>query len=677
MKMIAFCVCVLALFCLAAADSVSPVNKVLEMLGGLQTKIIAEGQEVQTEFEKVSAMCEDRARELKFEIKTGTAQSEELTAVIEKASADIESLAAKVDELTENIGEDETELKKATALREKEAADFSAAEKELTETIDSIDRASTIIEKEMAKGASMAQLAGASNVASALSALVQASAIEAADRNKLTALIQSQNQADDESMDAGAPAAATYEGHSDGIISALDGLAEKAQENLADVRKTEAEAKHAYEMKKQSLTDQLKFANNDLDASKKGSSAAKEKKAVAEGELSATTEDLKASEMSLEELQHDCMEKATAYEEETKSRGEELKALGEAKKVIEESTGGAAEQVYVQEAPSFVQMSESSGSHNAARIVRRLAFTQHSAVLARLASRVESAMHNGADPFGKVKGLIGDMLEKLEAEAAEEATQKAFCDKETSESTAKKEDSEAELEKMTTKIDKMSADSAKLKEQITVLSSELLEISETQAKMDQMRQEQKEIYEKNKPELEQGVKGIQMALQVLRDYYSVDASHDDGEGAASGIIGLLEVCESDFSKQLAEIVEEEEAAVAEYDTETKDNAITKAAKTKDTEYKTKEAAALDKATTEMTSDKAGAQEQLDAVLEYLSELDKQCVAKAESYADRVARRDAEIAGLKSAMQALSEEDESLLQKSHATHRLRGHVALRA
>jgi len=57
MKMIAFCVCVLALFCLAAADSVSPVNKVLEMLGGLQTKIIAEGQEVQTEFEKVSAMC--------------------------------------------------------------------------------------------------------------------------------------------------------------------------------------------------------------------------------------------------------------------------------------------------------------------------------------------------------------------------------------------------------------------------------------------------------------------------------------------------------------------------------------------------------------------------------------------------------------------------------------------
>ena len=60
----------------------------------------------------------------------------------------------------------------------------------------------------------------------------------------------------------------------------------------------------------------------------------------------------------------------------------------------------------------------------------------------------------GADPFAKIKGLISEMIEKLEEEAAKEAAHKAFCDKEMSETKAKKEDKESEIEDLTTKIDK-------------------------------------------------------------------------------------------------------------------------------------------------------------------------------------------------------------------------------
>merc|ERR1719428_951516 len=139
-----------------------------------------------------------------------------------------------------------------------------------------------------------------------------------------------------------------------------------------------------------------------------------------------------------------------------------------------------------------------------------------------------------------------------------------------------------------------------------------------------------------------GIEGVKMALKVLRDYYAQDGkAHGAAEGAGNGIIGLLEVCESDFSKGLAEMTAAEESAAKDYDTQTKENEITRATKEQDVKYKTKEFKGLDKETAEATADRASVQEELDAVNEYYSGLKKRCVAKAETYATRVARRDAE------------------------------------
>ena len=128
------------------------------------------------------------------------------------------------------------------------------------------------------------------------------------------------------------------------------------------------------------------------------------------------------------------MTKAEEYEEETKSRGEELKALATAKKIIVETTGGADAQSYIEESTSFLQTGD---SNNIVRFIRKLGKQQHSAVLAQLASRMASTVRfggsNKADVFAKVKGLITDMIEKLEAEAEADATKKAYCDKELAE----------------------------------------------------------------------------------------------------------------------------------------------------------------------------------------------------------------------------------------------------
>merc|ERR1712226_510397 len=229
----------------------------------------------------------------------------------------------------------------------------------------------------------------------------------------------------------------------------------------------------------------------------------------------------------------------------------------------------------------------------------------------------------------------------------------------------------AEIAKLSTKIDQMSARSAQLKEEVAALQKSLAELAASQAEMNKMRKEENAAYVKNKADMEQGLQGVKLALKVLRDYYAKDdKAHAAAEGAGHGIIGLLEVVESDFSQALAEFISVEETAAATYDKETKENEIEKTTKDQDVKYKKKEATDLDKAIAEASSDRAGVQTELDAVNEYLKSLAAQCITtggelgteghNAETYEQRVARRAAEIAGLKEALTIL-EGEASLLQ----------------
>jgi hypothetical protein len=371
------------------------------------------------------------------------------------------------------------------------------------------------------------------------------------------------------------------------------------------------------------------------------------------------------------------MSKAEEFETSTKSRGEELKALAEAKKVIKESTGGAEELSYGLNQVSFVQKSRISSradlaGFEAVRLVRDLARKENAPLLAQLAARMGSVIRsgNGDNVFAKVEELIRDMITRLEEEAGADATEKAYCDKELAESKAKKEDKEAEIEKLTTSIDQMSAKSATLKEQVAALQKGLAELASSQAAMDTMRHDEHETFVSDKADMEQGVAGVQTALKVLRDYYNSDKGHVAAEGAGQGIIGLLEVCESDFSKGLADMVANEETAQAEYTQATKENEIEAATKNQDVKYKNQESVSLHKAVAEASSDRSGVQEELDAVLAYRKSLKGRCIAKAESYAEKTARRTAEIDGLKQALEILNTQT-ALLQQTTSRH-LRRH-----
>jgi predicted RNase H-like nuclease (RuvC/YqgF family) len=238
MKSVSLAIVVLAaaFFSPISAEQASPIEKVLEMISDLQTKIIGEGKDAQKAYDEYAEWCEDRSKNLGFEIKTGKANVEELKATIEEETSNAAALETKIEELSNDIATDESDLAAATTIREKEAADFAAEEKELTEVISMLERATSILEKEMAKsGAAMVQLKTATSITDAFKVMVQASMMSSADASRLTALVQT----DDSDSETGAPAASVYEGHSDGIIGTLEGLTEKASSQLETARKAE------------------------------------------------------------------------------------------------------------------------------------------------------------------------------------------------------------------------------------------------------------------------------------------------------------------------------------------------------------------------------------------------------------------------------------------------------
>jgi len=644
----------------------NPLGQVVALLTDLSAKVAKDKEAEAKAYKEYFAWCDDVSKNKGFEIKTAESAIEKLTASIAELTANIQADETKIGELAASISTSNEELSAATAVREKEAADFSASEKELVEVVDTLARATTILEREMAKSpAAFAQIQGANmaNLVQSLTAVVDAAAFSASDKKRLVALVQQQQDADEDDM--GAPAAAVYTSKSGSIVDVLEDLKEKAEGELSDLRKAETNAAHNYAMLKQSLEDQAANDQKDLDATKSNKAAAEEKKGVAEGELAATEADLKASKEALESANANCMTVAADHESTVASRDAELKVIAEAIGILKDTTGGAVSQTY-----SLLQISTHAdlARSEVVTLVKKLARDHHSAALAQLASRISAVERYGGgdDVFAKVKGLITDMISKLEAEAAAEATEKAYCDEEMSKTETKKGELETEIGKLTTKIDQSTAKSTSLKEEVKTLQEEVATMNKEYADATAMRQEEHETYTVAKADLEQGLGGVRKALELLRNYYGsaaliqqpeppMPAPHDKAGGAAGSIIGILEVCESDFADNLAKEETAESDAADAYEKMSQEYKLTKTEKEQDIKYKTQEFTSLDKSVSELSSDRDTANTELSAVNDYYSKLKDRCIAKPETYEQRKARREAEINGLKEALKILETE----------------------
>merc|ERR1719197_1674078 len=139
---------------------------------------------------------------------------------------------------------------------------------------------------------------------------------------------------------------------------------------------------------------------------------------------------------------------------------------------------------------------------------------------------------------------------------------------------------------------------------------------------------------------------------------------------AHTILAVLEMSEEDFTTLLAECEATEDEAAKAYKTLTDENKISKATKETEAKGKASEVKSLTVQLSHSEEDHASVSKELDAVLSYIDKLKPQCESKAMSYAEKKAKREAEIEGLKEALEILSGDGLALVQTKRNLRQIR-------
>jgi len=679
----------------------NPVAGVITLLQDLQAKVEADARAEARAYNKYYNWCNVVTGEELHNINLSTERKEKLKSSIEKYFAEIEQSGEAISDEAKAIAQAISEGKNAKDLREKQHSDFMSAEKDLVESIDMLSRAITLLTKEMQKGsAAFTQLANTrlTGIVQAIGAVADAAAFSASDRSKLLELVQAQQSEGDDFT--AAPASDVYTRRSGGIIPLLEDMKDKAENQLSDLRRGEQQARYVFNQLVAALKAQQAADEKDKATEENEKAQAEQDKAASEQDLQGTAKVLDVHSEEYRKTKAQCMQTASDHEAGVKSREHEIKLLADAAKLLKETASPVAVKRYsfLQE-ESLQRVSLHSTTDlvhmEVINLVSRMAKAHHSAALAQLASRISAVVQygtaTGEDIFVKVKGLIADLIAKLEKEAQQDATEKAYCDEQLSETSAKESDLEDVLKKLKAQLDRKSAKFADVKDDLTEMQAELAAMTKDQAKLTKIREEEHAAFSVEKTDLEQGIQGVRKAMDVLRDYYSQQDDTDVSGPAESllqsmqpsppdvsykkqtgvdGIISTLEMVESNFAAGLAKTQTQESDSQNEYDDATKEFEVTRQTLETQVKYKTKEYKSLDKTISQLSSDLDSSQTENAALLEFSAKLKDRCIAEPETYAEIKRRRDAEITGLKEALEILKSEA-ALMQRAKRSQTLRG------
>merc|ERR1712113_271870 len=194
------------------------------------------------------------------------------------------------------------------------------------------------------------------------------------------------------------------------------------------------------------------------------------------------------------------------------------------------------------------------------------------------------------------------------------------------------------------------------------------------AKATKLRQDEKAKNTQTIADSQAAQTAVAQAITVLKDFYAkageataflqqqpespeiFDSPYKGMHSENGGVVGMLEVIESDFARLESETKAAEATAQKEYDTFMTDSKVDKEAKSTDIEHKTAKKQDEEQALTVKQSDLEGTQKELDAALAYFDKLKPSCVDAGVSYEDRVKRREEEIQSLQEALRILNGED---------------------
>jgi uncharacterized coiled-coil DUF342 family protein len=635
---------------------VTPVQKVIQMMEEMKSKAIAEKEKEIKLFKEYMSWCKDTTTDKKHEIITATDEIERLEATISKNTVAATELADKVAAIDADIAQWSSDKDAATEVREKEKADYQETNTDYTESIDALGKAIVALSKSQG------------SVPQAMM-LLQQIATEHRVPDSAQDLLQTL-LADDAEQPTNPPVAG-YESQSGGIVKIMEDLQAKFEEERAALQKEEMEGAHAFNMLELELEDQITYGTKERDTKAAKANEHKATVAEAKGELATQKTVLSEAETYLVELTTQCTLKSEAFEARQKTRAEELEAIEKAIEIIsgEAVKGGAEKHLPSLVQKSFVHLrssSRSSQQQRAAKLLKARALRIGSDRLSLLAVKVES------DPFAKVINMIKGLITKLKEEAAAESAHKAWCDEELKNNKLTRDEKRQEVEMLNAKVDEINAAIDKLTADIQSNEEAMAELDKTMKEATEVRLKEKAKNEETIADAKAALEAVAMALKVLKEFYAKAAASllqhrgpaDDApesfsneaytgqQGASKGVVGMLEVIQSDFARLESETSTDEALAAKEYETLMDESATDREAKRVENVKMGRQVTAKERALASTQKDLKSAQEELEAAQAYFDKLKPDCIEEGLSFEERAKMRQEEIDSLKEAYDIL-------------------------
>merc|ERR1719478_1607988 len=124
-----------------------PVSKVITLLKDMLKQLQKEAEDDEEIYDAIACWCETNDKEKTKSIAEAEAKIDDLTTKIEELTAQSARLTTEIKNLEVEVAKLQDGLDKATAIRQKELAEFNAEEKDLLESIKALSSAITVLSK--------------------------------------------------------------------------------------------------------------------------------------------------------------------------------------------------------------------------------------------------------------------------------------------------------------------------------------------------------------------------------------------------------------------------------------------------------------------------------------------------------------------------------------------------